>query len=240
LPESSITAGIFGKLPANGDFVSRRLPPDFLQHWDEWLQNVILCSKEQLGDEWLDFYLTSPIWRFVLSPNLIEQRAWGGVLMPSVDRVGRYFPLTLAAPLGAELNLPQVIERAEPWFEALDQIALSVLEEDCDIEELDSRLSDLGGPAVEPFERRTGAGQARQSKLAMRTQILSVDNLPSILPFVLKNVLDATMRSYALWWTRGSDRVAPSMLVTEGLPPVQAFAAFLDGQWENWGWADVS
>ena len=30
-----------------------------------------------------------PIWRFVLLPGLIGSNGWAGVLMPSVDRVGR-------------------------------------------------------------------------------------------------------------------------------------------------------
>lgn len=238
MADSKVTAGFFGKLPANGDFVTRRLPPGFQRQWDEWLQNVIVCSKEQLGEDWLDIYLTSPIWRFTLSPDLIEPQAWAGVLMPSVDRVGRYFPLTIAAPLGMNLDLLQVIEQAEPWFEKLDQIALSVLDEDCTLEVLDSKLADLGGPNVTSHERSGASGHAQSSKMAMRTGVLSIDNLSTIMPLVLKRVLDATIRNYAIWWTRGSDRVAPSMLVTQGLPPVQGFAALLDGQWKNWGWDD--
>jgi type VI secretion system protein ImpM len=135
-------------------------------------------------------------------------------------------------------NLLQVIEQADPWFEELDQIALSALDETCDLEVLDGRLADLGGPAVENFERGAGRGQAQSSKLAIRTGVLSIDNLSSVLPFLLKRVLDSTLRTYAIWWTRGSDRVGPSMLVTEGLPAVQGFAALLDGQWQSWGWDD--
>ena len=29
--------GWFGKIPALGDFVTRHLPPSFVQPWDEWL-----------------------------------------------------------------------------------------------------------------------------------------------------------------------------------------------------------
>jgi type VI secretion system protein ImpM len=44
-------------------------------------------------------YLTFPVWRFLLPVGVLGSTAWTGVLMPSVDRVGRYFPLTLATPL---------------------------------------------------------------------------------------------------------------------------------------------
>ncbi len=242
MPETNGTVGFFGKLPSHGDFISRHLPPGFLQYWDEWLQNVITCSREQLGDGWLDAYLTSPIWRFVLSPNIVGDQAWAGILMPSVDRVGRYFPLTIAAPLGADLALLQVAEMAESWFEQVDEIALSALEDDSDLNSLEQRLMALESPVSDGLMSSTKriAGRPRQSKLAMRSSIVSVDSMTTVFPVLTSRVLRATLTTYGLWWTRGSDRVAPSVLVTEGLPPVQGFAAFLDGQWAAWGWDDDS
>ena len=41
---------------------------------------------------------------------------------------------------------------------------------------------------------------------------------------------------YCLWWTAGSERVVPSMLVSSGLPSMGAFVAFLDGDWRDSGW----
>jgi type VI secretion system protein ImpM len=86
--------GFYGKIPARGDFVSRGLANSFLSTWDQWLQSALLASKEQLGDQWLDFYLTSPIWHFVLSAGICDQNVWAGILMPSVDKVGRYGSIT--------------------------------------------------------------------------------------------------------------------------------------------------
>ncbi len=85
--------GFYGKLPVVGDFVSRRLPNEFIKPWDGWLQSAIAASREELGDEWLNSYLTSPIWRFLLSPGVCGNKAVAGIMMPSVDRVGRYYPL---------------------------------------------------------------------------------------------------------------------------------------------------
>ena len=102
-------AGFFGKLPKHGDFLSRRLPRAFTDPWDRWLQNAIADSREQMAEDWLNIYLTSPIWRFALSPGLCGDNAWAGVLMPSVDRVGRYFPLTLAAPLENDCSLMALV-----------------------------------------------------------------------------------------------------------------------------------
>ena len=43
--------------------------------------------------------MMAPIWRFALAPGVAGPLPMLGVMMPSVDRVGRQFPLTLAAPM---------------------------------------------------------------------------------------------------------------------------------------------
>ena len=91
-------AGFYGKVPTRGDFVSRRLPWTFVDPWDRWLQGGLACSRDQLGDAWLEVYLTSPVWRFALTPGVCGDAGWIGIVLPSVDRVGRYFPLTVARP----------------------------------------------------------------------------------------------------------------------------------------------
>ena len=97
--EADTIAGWYGKLPCLGDFASRRLDAEFITPWDAWLQRCIATSRQQLGEQWLDIYLTSPMWRFILAPGICGERACAGVLLPSVDKVGRYFPLTFALPL---------------------------------------------------------------------------------------------------------------------------------------------
>ena len=54
-----MTCGFFGKLPAHGDFVERNLPSAAITGWDEWLQQAVAISREQLGESWLDTYLGS-------------------------------------------------------------------------------------------------------------------------------------------------------------------------------------
>ena len=98
-PAQSPVAGWFGKLPMLGDFASRRLPDAFIGPWDEWLQASLASSRSATGDRWLDLYLTFPVWRFALPAGLIGDRCWIGVLLPSVDRVGRCFPLTICEPV---------------------------------------------------------------------------------------------------------------------------------------------
>jgi type VI secretion system protein ImpM len=89
--------GFCGKLPARGDFVASGLPRSFVEPWHDWLQSVLPASRRILADGWVAAWLEAPIWRFALSPGICGPDAVLGLWMPSVDRVGRYFPLTFAA-----------------------------------------------------------------------------------------------------------------------------------------------
>lgn len=94
-------AGWYGKIPAKGDFVGSGLPREFVGPWDDWLQRALVDSRQVLEQRFDELYLTFPIWRFLLAPGLAGASGWCGVLSPSVDRVGRCFPLTIAQPLPA-------------------------------------------------------------------------------------------------------------------------------------------
>ena len=138
--------GFYGKLPSLGDFVTRELPRDFLDPWDEWLQQSIATSKSELGDSWLSTYLHSPIWRFVIVPEVCGATGWAGILMPSVDKVGRYFPLTIAAPLDPKINVLSVFNVAGDWFERVEQLARSALDDDFDLDRFGNDISQLALP----------------------------------------------------------------------------------------------
>jgi type VI secretion system protein ImpM len=140
------TPGWYGKLPTLGDFASRRLDPDFIEPWDVWLGEGLAAQREALGDDWLDAYLSSPSWRFVLMPGVLspqQNQAMAGVLMPSVDRVGRYFPLTLATPMPVPPRSASEIELLLGWLHRLEDVAIDALQDDWTIEQLDEALEQL-------------------------------------------------------------------------------------------------
>jgi type VI secretion system protein ImpM len=95
LPGAAI--GFCGKLPARGDFVSIGLPRGFVEPWHDWMQRMLAASRAALGEDWLAAWNVAPIWRFALSPGGCGPDAALGLWMPSIDRVGRQFPLTFAA-----------------------------------------------------------------------------------------------------------------------------------------------
>lgn len=134
--------GWFGKLPGMGDFAHRRLPEAFRERWDHWLQTGLLQLRHQHAD-WTAHYLQSPLWFFVLAPQVAGARPWIGVLMPSVDGVGRYFPFTIACELAVPLQgLSQALwAEMLRWWQHAAQCALAALEQDLDAPGVDALLS---------------------------------------------------------------------------------------------------
>ncbi len=70
---------------------------------------------------WLDLYLTSPAWRFVCAGGACGPRPAIGLMVPSVDRVGRYFPLTLVAHPLAEIDMVAATEQSAAFFERAER-----------------------------------------------------------------------------------------------------------------------
>jgi type VI secretion system protein ImpM len=143
----TVEAGLFGKLPVRGDFVQLGLPGSFVRPWDAWLQHAMAGSQARMGDAWLPAFLESPVWYFVLPGGMCGTGAVLGLLMPSVDRVGRYYPLTLAAvfPPGAGVPGPDI---AGPWLEASEAAGRAALDEDVTPDEVMRRLPRLDAAAA--------------------------------------------------------------------------------------------
>ena len=138
-------AGFYGKLPAEGDFVTRRLPWEFTSAWDHWLQQGLQASRETLGAQWLESYLSAPIWRFQLAAGVCGPMGWRGLFFASVDRVGRYFPLTLAFADGGEIASSVLSGDADAWI-VVEDAALAALEPTLPVDEFDRVAEALAMP----------------------------------------------------------------------------------------------
>ena len=67
----------------------------------------------------------------------------------------------------------------------------------------------------------------------------SAEQLSDALATISHGVALGRFGAYSLWWTPGSERVAPSLLACAGLPPAEGFAALLTGAWQESGvWLD--
>jgi type VI secretion system protein ImpM len=219
--------GFFGKIPTHGDFVRRNLPHAFVDPWDEWLQRAVAASKSEMGDSWLDTYLTSPIWRFVLQPGVCGDEGWAGILMPSVDRVGRYFPLTVASSLPDSTQPFKLAGQAGSWFDAAENVALQVLEQDhINADSLETSIGGLDDSALQTvFD---DLPQLAGGAWGLRVAGGDGANLASA---VSHELVSFQVGDYSLWWSDGSDELQPMALVAPSLPDPACFSRLLQGSW---------
>ena len=83
---------LFGKLPAHGDFVGRGLSTSGRAQLDTWLSEWLSAAQAMHGEAFAARYADAAPWLF-------EGARAVAVLLPSVDAVGRLFPLlAIAAP----------------------------------------------------------------------------------------------------------------------------------------------
>ena len=236
-------AGFFGKLPSAGDFVQRRLPAAFVDVWDRHFESAVAESRQALGGLWHDAYHASPVWRFLLAGGVCGESAWAGVMGPGADRVGRCFPMVVAAPIAADEGaVMRVLHDGGRWFDAVEQVHNAA---QCDpaigVDAFDGQLAALASPldgatsnAIVEFPHGVDWRVADHWRLPLPAQIAADAFLGG-----LWAQLSASTDGRCLWWTAGGERVPASVLITNGLPQPEAYAGFLDasqaGPWQSLG-----
>jgi len=234
--------GLYGKVPCMGDFVVRRLNGEFVNNWDLWLQDCIANSRQLLGSSWLDQYLMAPIWRFVIGPNVLGDKAWIGIMVPSVDRVGRYFPLTLAQPINPDIDILTTYLDNTGWFQSLENIGMDALGQNINFEEYESNLSEFPAP-VEIVDRDTAENTIPTLK---KVFLSSYFNLPVKLEgddtdymSPVRNIISNSLQPTSLWGAEWFEKREHILLATENLPDKERFCSFLDQDFDAHGWSDV-
>lgn len=226
--------GLYGKLPAHGDFIHRNLNSGFVQLWDDWLQLFIASGREQLGEDWLNIYLTSPIWRFSLSPGVLDEFAWIGVLMPSVDRVGRYFPISVLRPFPDTAAPVNLVLAAGTWFNQVEERCLDALEGSIDADALIESVLALEVELDDDYLATEQLGDNGPQVFGLGDD--SGESINRLLPYWLGATLSSALPSHSVWHTEGSELVGPVLFCSQGLPPVRGIASMLDGQWQQRDW----
>lgn len=124
--------GFFGKLPATGDFAARGLPAGVQGALDRWLTGAIV-PLASAAKGWPEGGV-----RAVLVLNGVP---WLLVIEPSVDAVGRRYPLVACcAQDGADLT------GADIWADAASAALLAGMEANTGPEALHDLLAQLGLP----------------------------------------------------------------------------------------------
>ncbi len=220
--------GWFGKVVMLGDFAHRRLPQAFIAVCDPWLSHCIGASRAQLGARWLDTYLTGPVWRFAWAPGVVDAQWWFGVLMPSVDAVGRYFPLLVCC---SDQNPPMssnAFDALSAWYAHAHQAALNTLQPGASLDSFEAELA--GSPAWQ-----TTSPPTLQIGAAPQRHVLP--GQPSVGHWahaLASPLFSAHYARHSFWFPSQAESSVPaeaSLTVVPGLPEPDQFSLMLEGRW---------
>lgn len=185
--------GYFGKLPDRADFVTGRCPDGFLKLWEPFLMRGLARSRQELGGDWEDAYMTMPVWHFLLKPsrrNGASAVPFAGALMPSVDKVGRKFPLTVVAPVdGAGVTC----QPEQDWYDAVETVLVGALQEEATLAGFQAAAAELPPPSkagdpeeepscghMDPDPQTTGQTESRfWCRAGTKTYRFDCDGLPA-------------------------------------------------------------
>jgi type VI secretion system protein ImpM len=218
--------GLFGKLSAKRDFISLATPRNFLEVWEPWLQASLSASRHQLGDRWQQTFLTTPVWRFWLGAAVCGTTV-AGAIMPSLDGVGRYYPLTLHAVADADAPIfPPDIDAQDEWFGMAENFLLSTLEQGAVFEDISSALDLLTVP------RTQSRGADDEKVIALGKGMTGMISAGDGFGAALSSLRAASPDVYAaasFWWTTGGGDFPPLALSCRGLPDPYRYSTLLSG-----------
>lgn len=212
----------YGKLACLGDFAARRLAQPQVGVLDRWLAEGVAASRAALGEHWQGVYLTAPVWRFGWAPGLLDDAWWFGVMMPSVDNVGRYFPLVVLQAVPGPPAEPVALLRLERWFAAVAEAALATLQPGASVERFEAALGAVAPlPASPAAAPRAAVAHADR----VRHEVPPGEELADCLEALAVAETVQRLRGCSVWW---SER---SLSTAVGLPTATSFTRLLDGSW---------
>lgn len=235
-------AGCYGKIPALGDFLSRNLPGTFIDAWDGWLRRIMATSAHARDAVWVDRYLSAPIWRFALSPGVVGPTGRGGILVPSVDSVGRYFPLTIAVEIPEGVAAADMATAWGDGYERAEMLAIGAIGRALEPEAFVERVVNLPNPmAVAPAEPPVAGSwsQPPAPHMGVRRAGAPAENGNSrdVASSLALSMLAGSLQGFSLWWHLDWENRPATTVMFNGLPPPDAACGMLLGAWEDWGWS---
>jgi len=220
--------GWYGKLAMLGDFASRRLDAGWVRSCDQWLSACVQASQRALGERWLQAYLAAPVWRFAWAPQVIDESWWFGVLLPSCDNVGRYFPLVIAQSRPAAPLDRFALDHLDLWWSHLARAGSATLLDRATQEGFEDALSNAPpwpGSGGGPWLRTLGAnGRARYAVTAGAGASELAGGLAGA-------ALLQRLAGASLWWPVAEPGSAGHCTLAQGLPSPDAFASLLTAEW---------
>lgn len=148
--------------------------------------------------------------------------------MPSLDGVGRYFPLTgfACADEGSAIPPPE-LDPQDDWFAAIENFLLSTLDHDITYETISARLDQLEPPSDDPI-----IGELNGMISVPNGMVGRYGDRPLRDVFAAMRLQDHGNHyaSTTYWWTIGGEGYAPLAVSGRRMPDPFLFSEMLTGR----------
>jgi type VI secretion system protein ImpM len=156
-PLSSPQVAVFGKTPRMGDFLRVGSGGPAGEALEQWVEQGLALSEAKRGSAWPGIYTSGATYAFIFRPPRASnsKEALVGVIKPSVDSVGRRFPLVVYAQALARTSVPWPHVLPMVFGDFLDAAATLLLEADAvtGIADMQAALRSVPFPHVGDADR---------------------------------------------------------------------------------------
>jgi type VI secretion system ImpM family protein len=231
--------GLYGKLPAVGDFVGRGFSHELREGLDRLLQSALMAALQD-GANAHELFAQAPPFMLSVRPGVLCASGFVGGIVPSQDRVGRVFPLCVGLETPAHTARLPLPWPAQGLAQGLCGLAI--------------RAQAAGASADQLFAELPDA--ARWQALAAQGLPFSSaddDTVPRVAaeepaacfegPESRMSLPERALCSRSPWTAQALGAVlSPSgaferYFVLGRLQDASLLAAVFDGHWARWGWA---
>lgn len=209
----------FGKLPAEGDFIGRRLPGPVARKVEGWITAGLESLAGGHPEDWTERYAAAPRWSFVMNGGVWSDAGVIGCVAPSGDRFGRRVPLVVLQEVD-EARIGTRLPPSSTWFADLDALVRRAIADGWSAERFDRGLATLDaipGDADSTAGARSQLGILDPSAEAARR--LAGPDLRELL---------ATRSARSYWWADGSP-ARPARRLAHAAEPDRALFDLLFG-----------
>jgi type VI secretion system protein ImpM len=233
-------AGLQGKLPLVGDFITRNLPSDFVVAWTERVGSSLAQCRKHGGDNWAELCPSDRIWRFAMASGCCGGTAWLGVMLPSLDSFGRSFPITVAEPMADTFDPLAALDGFEGWYSRAIILGLAAIDGTLKPDGLAAAAEQLSRAAVNdhppaPSNAMTWPGSGTDMvgwRFAGNAGTPDIDTV--VIRDELRGLAASKPPALTVWRRETAPGTPAECLVFDGIPPVDAFCYLFSPRWGRW------
>ncbi len=202
----------YGKLPSAADFVGRRMPHALESEWDTWIRSGLDQLRHDGGDKWQEKFVRCPTW-FFMYPTRMQGMVAIGAIAPSIDRMGRYYPITVMAFSPTPAKGFGDGAKIAQFFSGVRSAIVDARRIPLPVEQFDQRIAQLTHPFEPSAPQNSLIGDILSELEAAGVQV--TDSSISLPGLDWRNLVTAKTDT-SLWWVSPSAQFRHELVVHHG------------------------